>query len=169
MAKKLDSTYEPGSRSRSWLKIKNHLAQEFVVGGYLPGVGSRGRLGALLLGVYALGQDAPVGSCTLRRTGRHRLHRRRLTRLLRLLEPLAGPTARSPRSRRLKEAIWVEPELVAEVAFTEWTGAGILRHPSYKGLRDDKDPREVVREMGNSPCPEPSGVGRSASGWSTCP
>jgi ATP-dependent DNA ligase len=75
-----------------------------------------------------------------------------LTRLLRLLDPLrrdSPPFDPEPRPR-LKEAVWVEPEIVVEVAFTEWTGVGILRHPSYKGQREDVDPREVAREVGNS-------------------
>jgi bifunctional non-homologous end joining protein LigD len=146
VAKRLDSHYEPGVRTRQWLKIKNHLAQEFVVGGYLPGEGSRGRLGALLLGVYD-------GDGKLRFAGRvgTGFTEAELSRLLRLLDPLRRDTPPfDPEPKpRLKEAIWVEPEVVVEVAFTEWTGVGILRHPSYKGQREDVDPREVVREVGS--------------------
>ena len=75
-----------------------------------------------------------------------------LTRLLRLLDPLRrdSPPFDPPPPRPVaREATWAEPEIVVEVAFTEWTGVGILRHPSYKGQRDDKDPREVVREVRN--------------------
>jgi bifunctional non-homologous end joining protein LigD len=158
LAKRLDSAYEPGVRTRNWLKIKNHLAQEFVVGGYLPGEGSRGRLGALLLGVYE-GDEKSAGDTPeppgLRFAGRvgTGFTEAELSRLLRLLDQLQRDTPPfDPEPKpRLKEAIWVEPQLVVEVAFTEWTGVGILRHPSYKGQRDDKDPRDVVREVGNSP------------------
>ena len=147
MAKRLDSVYEPGVRSRDWLKIKNHLSQEFVVGGYLPGEGSRGRLGALLLGVY----DGDGKFCFAGRVGTG-FTEAELTRLLRLLDPLrrdTPPFDPPPPRPTAKEALWVEPEIVVEVEFTEWTNVGILRHPSYKGQRTDKDPREVVREMGN--------------------
>ena len=145
IAKRLDSHYEPGVRTRSWLKVKNHLSQAFVVGGYLPGEGSRGRLGALLLGVYQ--DDGRL--CFAGRVGTG-FTEAELTRLLRLLDPLRrDPCPFDPEPQpRLKEAIWVEPQIVVEVEFTEWTGVGILRHPSYKGQRDDKDPREVVREVG---------------------
>ena len=75
-----------------------------------------------------------------------------LTRLLRLLDPLrrdTPPFDPTPPRPVAKEATWVEPEIVVEVEFTEWTGVGILRHPSYKGQREDVDPRDVVREVGN--------------------
>jgi bifunctional non-homologous end joining protein LigD len=146
VAKRLDGTYEPGLRARHWLKIKNHLAQEFVVGGYLPGEGSRGRLGALLLGVY----DGDGKLCFAGRVGTG-FTEAELTRLLHLLDPLRRDTPPfDPEPKpRLKEAVWVEPEIVVEVAFTEWTGVGILRHPSYKGQREDVDPGDVVREVGN--------------------
>jgi bifunctional non-homologous end joining protein LigD len=147
VAKRLDSLYEPGVRTRNWLKVKNHLAQEFVVGGWLPGEGSRGRLGALLLGVYQ--DDGKL--CFAGRVGTG-FTDAELTRLVRLLDPLrrdSAPFDPPPPKPVAKEATWVEPEIVVEVEFTEWTGVGILRHPSYKGQRDDKDPREVVREVGN--------------------
>ena len=157
VAKRLDSVYEPGVRTRHWLKVKNHLAQDFVVGGYLPGEGSRGRLGALLLGVYDtddVGDTPEPRVRNLRFAGRvgTGFTEAELSRLVRLLDPLRRDTPPfDPEPKpRLKEAIWVEPEIVVEVAFTEWTGVGILRHPSYKGQREDVDPREVVREVGNS-------------------
>ncbi|HET9772345.1 MAG TPA: non-homologous end-joining DNA ligase, partial [Acidimicrobiia bacterium] len=128
VAKRLDSLYEPGVRTRQWLKIKNHLSQDFVVGGYLPGEGSRGRLGALLLGVYQ--EDGNL--CFAGRVGTG-FTDAELTRLLRLLEPLrreTPPFDPPPPRPVVKEGLWVEPEIVVEVAFTEWTGVGILRHPS---------------------------------------
>jgi bifunctional non-homologous end joining protein LigD len=146
VAKRFDSLYEPGGRTRHWLKVKNHQSQEFVVGGYLPGEGSRGRLGALLLGVYL--DDGRL--CFAGRVGTG-FTEAELTRLALLLDQRRRDTPPfDPEPKpRLKEAIWVEPEIVVEVAFTEWTGGGILRHPSYKGQREDKDPREVTREVGS--------------------
>ncbi|HKY76761.1 MAG TPA: hypothetical protein VJS45_11505, partial [Acidimicrobiia bacterium] len=137
---------EPGVRTRHWLKVKNHHAQEFVVGGYLPGEGSRGRLGALLLGVY----ESDGRLCFAGRVGTG-FTDAELTRLLGLLDPLRRDTTPfdpPPPRPTAKEAIWVEPELVVEVEFTEWTNVGILRHPSYKGQRADVEPREVMREVG---------------------
>jgi bifunctional non-homologous end joining protein LigD len=143
VAKRLDSRYEPGRRSTSWIKIKTMRRQEFVVGGWLPGKGRRREsIGALLLGVYE-----PDGS--LRHVGRvgTGFSDKELDRLARLLAPLAqadSPFTSGERAPR--GAVFCEPRLVAEVEFAEWTGAGNIRHPSYKGLREDKDPREVVRE-----------------------
>jgi len=142
VAKRLDSSYEPGRRSRAWLKVKNHMAQELVVGGWLPGEGNRsGRLGALLVGYYDDG--------VLRYAGRvgTGFNERELVRLQGLLDPLARDTSPFVPKPPLKLARYVEPQLVAQVEFTEWTQAGIVRHPSYKGLRDDKDARDVVREV----------------------
>jgi bifunctional non-homologous end joining protein LigD len=143
MAKRLDSTYRPGARSRTWVKIKGVRRQELVVGGWLPGKGKREeRIGALLVGVYET-------DGTLRYVGRvgSGFSEQELDRLERLLGPLRrdsspfGTGVRPPR-----EAVFCEPKLVAEVEFSEWTSGGSLRQPRYKGLRDDKDPREVVRE-----------------------
>jgi bifunctional non-homologous end joining protein LigD len=140
VAKRLDSTYEPGVRSRCWLKVKNHLSQDFVIGGYLPGEGARARLGALLVGIYEGERLVFAGRVG---TG---FTEAELTRLFRLLEARRRPDSPFDPKPPMREAIFVEPDLVAEVAFTEWTGAGILRHPAYKGLRDDRDPKDVVRE-----------------------
>jgi bifunctional non-homologous end joining protein LigD len=143
VAKRLDSTYEPGRRAGSWLKIKTMGRQEFVVGGWLPGKGRRREtIGALLLGVFE-----PDGA--LRYVGRvgTGFSDRELTRLGGLLAPLErddSPFARGERPPR--EAAFVEPRLVAEVDFAEWTSAGNIRHPSYKGLREDKEAAAVVRE-----------------------
>jgi bifunctional non-homologous end joining protein LigD len=145
VAKRLDSPYEPGARSRCWLKVKNQLSQEFVIGGWLPGEGSRARLGALLLGVYEGDRLVYAGRVG---TG---FTEAELDRLLKLLEARRRPDSPFSPPPPVKGAIWVEPDLVAEVEFTEWTRAGILRHPSYKGLRDDKDPKEVVRELLETP------------------
>jgi bifunctional non-homologous end joining protein LigD len=143
LAKRLGSTYEPGLRSSSWLKIKSVRRQELVVGGWLPGNGKREqRIGALLVGVYE-----PDGR--LRYVGRvgSGFTENELDRLERLLGPLRRESspfqsgASPPR-----QALFSEPRLVAEVEFSEWTSRGSLRQPRYKGLRDDKDASDVVRE-----------------------
>lgn len=141
IAKRLDSRYLPGRRSRDWLKVKNVRRQEVVIGGWLAGQGRRtGELGALLVGYYAGGDLRYAGKVgTGFDTDSLAMLSDRLERLQRDHSPFTG---RQPQ----KDARFVEPELVCEVAFSEWTAAGTLRHPSYQGLRDDKPAREVVRE-----------------------
>jgi bifunctional non-homologous end joining protein LigD len=141
VAKRLGSTYQPGRRGRNWLKIKNVRGQEMVIGGWLPGKGRRGGLiGALLVGYYDDGElrfagkvGTGFGEEDLRMLGE------RLEPLRRDSSPFAG---RQPE----RGSIFVEPKLVAEVDFGEWTRAGTMRHPAYKGLRTDKPARDVVRE-----------------------
>jgi bifunctional non-homologous end joining protein LigD len=149
VAKRLDSRYEPGRRSGAWLKIKNVRRQEVVVGGWLPGQGARkGRLGALLAGVYEAGDDAEGGEPRLRYVGRvgTGFTEAELARLDDLLAPLRRDESPFGLGKPPKESIFCAPELVAEVGFSEWTRTGTLRAPRYLGLRDDKNPREVVRE-----------------------
>ena len=149
VAKRLDSRYLPGRRSRAWLKVKNTRSQELVIGGWLPGQGSRaGTLGALLVGHY---EDSGEGR--LRYAGRvgSGFTQAELRRLAGLLEPLE--TRKSPFEGRQppKQSVFVEPRLVAEVAFREWTAARTLRAPVYKGLRTDTDPAGVVLEREEAP------------------
>jgi bifunctional non-homologous end joining protein LigD len=143
MAKRLDSSYQPGRRSDAWLKIKNHQGQELVIAGWLPGEGGRsGRIGALLLGYYQDGKLVYAGKVG---TG---FTERMLDRLQALLEPLrrkASPFEAGVAPPR--RAIFTDPRLVAQVEFTEWTASGQLRQPSFKGLQDDRDPRSVAREI----------------------
>ncbi len=155
IAKRLDSTYEPGRRTPSWLKIKNTSRQEVVVGGWVPGDGKRrDRIGALLVGVReddgALRHVGRVG------TGFTEAELDRLAEKLRPLEredsPFAPGGPKIPRG-----AVFAEPELVAEVEFREWTDGGQLRAPSYKGLRDDKPAELVVREEANAVVAEVGG------------
>jgi bifunctional non-homologous end joining protein LigD len=145
VAKRLDSVYEPGRRSRSWLKIKNQNSQEFVIGGYVPGKGARSNtLGALLIGYYeSLEPDPRLRYAGKVGTG---FTESELQRLLALLEPRRRSTSPFSPPPRVKDAIFVDPEFVAEVRFTEWTHAGSVRNPTYLGLREDRDPRDVVRE-----------------------
>jgi bifunctional non-homologous end joining protein LigD len=144
IAKRLTSTYQPGARSSAWIKIKTTASQELVIGGWTPGKGSRsGGIGALLVGVHD-----PDGS--LRYVGRvgSGLSEREIARLEPILaahELSRSPFASGPRPPR--GARFTEPRLVAEVEFSEWTSAGSLRAPRFKGLRDDKPAAEVVREQ----------------------
>ena len=141
IAKRLEGPYRPGKRTKEWLKVKNVREQEVVIGGWLAGKGRReGEIGALLAGVYADGELKYAGKVG---TG---FGARDLALLKKALAPLERK--RSPFSGRQPEkgAKFVKPALVAQVEFAEWTNAGTLRHPSYKGLRDDKPATEVVRE-----------------------
>jgi len=144
MAKRLDSPYYPGKRTDAWRKVKNVRRQELVVGGWTRGEGNReGHLGSLLVGYYdetGLRYAGHVG------TG---FNAKTLADMEKALEPLArkdSPFADKVPTAYAKKSTYVEPELVAEVEFTEWTRDGKLRHPSYKGLRFDKAATDVVRE-----------------------
>jgi bifunctional non-homologous end joining protein LigD len=150
VAKRLDSRYVPGRRTRAWLKVKNTTSQDLVIGGWLPGQGRRtGTLGAILVGYHEDAKGGPI----LRYAGRvgSGFSDAELDRLSAELEPLR--TDESPFEGRQppREAVFVEPRLVAEVAFREWTAARTLRAPVYKGLRPDKDPSEVVLERPEPP------------------
>ncbi|MGW7259702.1 non-homologous end-joining DNA ligase [Streptomyces sp. NPDC054834] len=142
IAKRADGPYQP-RRSTDWLKLKCEQGQEFVVGGFTEPAGSRVGLGALLLGYHdhdgdrVLRYAGKVGTGFDRRT--LLALRERLDGLRRDTSPFTGPV-REARAR------WVAPELVAQIAFTEWTRDGMLRHPRFLGLREDKKPEAVVRE-----------------------
>jgi len=141
VAKKSDSTYEPGQRSRAWLKVKVKLEQELVIGGWMPGEGNRtGRLGALLVGYYDGDELRFAGRVG---TG---FSFNMLDLIGGQLAPLARDTSPFTDHVPYRDARFVEPALVAQVEFSEWTHLNTLRHPVFKGLRDDKDPRTVVRE-----------------------
>ncbi|HEY9475778.1 MAG TPA: non-homologous end-joining DNA ligase [Mycobacteriales bacterium] len=144
LAKRLDSPYQPGRRSNLWVKIKLTLNQEVVVGGWQPGEGRRsGTLGSLLVGVPGAGGLRYVGHVG---TG---FTETVLADLMDRLGPLERPTSpfadQIPRER-VRRAHWVWPRIVGEVRFTEWTRDGLLRHPSWRGLRPDKAPEEVTPE-----------------------
>ena len=155
VSKRRDARYEAG-RGGSWLKVKCLRRQEVVIGGFTEPSGSRTGIGALLVGVHepdgALRYVGKVG------TGFTDKVLRDLRRRLEALEQDQSPF--TPRPKGVGAAHWVKPELVAEVAFTEWTGDGKMRHPSFQGLRTDKPAREVVREEA-TPTEE---VGRRRSG-----
>jgi bifunctional non-homologous end joining protein LigD len=141
IAKRAASPYVHG-RSGDWLKLKCAREQELVIGGFTPPRGSRMRFGALLVGYYEDGELRYAGKVG---TG---FSERVLERLGTRLEALEAP--RSPFVRgggQPRDARWVEPRLVGQFAFGEWTRDGKLRHPRFLGLREDKAPREVVREV----------------------
>jgi bifunctional non-homologous end joining protein LigD len=141
IAKRADSSYT-SARSRDWLKFKCEQGQELVIGGYTAPRGSRVELGALLVGYYRNGRLEYAGKVG---TGFDRATLHELGGRLRKLRRDDSPFA-NPAEIRERGVSWTEPTLVAQVAFTEWTRAGRLRHPRFLGLREDKSPREVVRE-----------------------
>ena len=141
IAKRADSPYR-GTRSRDWLKLKCHLEQELVIGGFTAPRGSRTEFGALLVGYYDDGVLRYAGRVG---TGFDQSTLRELGARLRELEQDESPFERfkpiPPGTR------WARPELVAQLGFAEWTRDGRLRHPRYIGLREDKPASEVVREV----------------------
>jgi len=146
VAKRLDSRYLPGKRTRDWLKIKTHSEQEFVVAGYTKGTGRRASsFGSLVLAHYAGGELVYAGNVG---TG---FNSKEIEKLLDRLRPLrrdSSPFREIPKMPKVRrsDVIWVEPELVVEVEFAEWTHDGRLRAPSYQGIREDKSAHEVRRE-----------------------
>jgi bifunctional non-homologous end joining protein LigD len=160
VGKRLDSRYTPGRRGGGWIKIKNHHRQELVIGGWTEGRGVRAqRIGALELGVHdeqgRLRHAGRVG------TG---FDEPELQRLASLLEPLAREDSPFTGPQPPRGAHFVAPRLVCEVEFSEWTHAGKVRQASYKGLRQDKDPAEVVRERVQPPEESPSKLFKSTGG-----
>jgi bifunctional non-homologous end joining protein LigD len=146
IAKRLDSRYTPGRRSEGWLKIKHSGRQELVIGGWTEGKGSRShRIGALHLGVYEQGMLRYAGRVG---TG---FDEQELERLAGLLGALARADSPFAGRQPPRGAHFVEPRLVCEVEFSEWTRAGMLRQPSYKGLREDKPATAVMRERALPP------------------
>ena len=144
VAKRLDSPYLPGKRSPTWIKVKNILTQEVIVGGWTPGEGHRqGRFGSLLLGIPSETRLQYVGQVG---TGFSEAVLDDLGAKLDSLRSQTSPFSNEVPRRYAKVATWVEPKLVGEVTFSEWTADGRMRHPSWRGIRDDKDPGEVRRE-----------------------
>jgi bifunctional non-homologous end joining protein LigD len=143
VAKRLDSPYEPGRRSGAWVKVKHTRRQELVVGGWLRGdMGRSRRLGALLVGHRdEQGCLRYVGKVGMGYSDADRQELR--TRLQALAREDSPFTGRQP----VENAIFTDPALVAEIEFAGWTSSGMLRHPSYKGLREDVAPADVVREV----------------------
>jgi bifunctional non-homologous end joining protein LigD len=146
MAKKAGSKYEPGKRSRDWLKLKTTLRQEFLICGWTKGKGRRERLfGSLVLGMRRGEELVWVGNVG---TGFSEDEIERLLAKLRPLERKTSPFTTEPVMPRVRKGdiVWVTPKLVCEAEFAEWTHDEHLRAPRYLGLREDKEPEEVRRE-----------------------
>lgn len=141
VSKLAESPYE-STRSRNWLKIKCLRRQEFVIAGYT--LSDKGiPFSSLILGVYEKGKLIYAGRAG---TGFSNQMRVDLKKTIDKLARKTRPIAVIPSDPGLRRAVWAEPSLVGEVAFTEWTDEGIIRHPSFQGLREDKKPTDVVRE-----------------------
>ncbi len=145
LAKRHDSPYLPGRRSPAWIKVKHQRMQEVIIGGWSPGAGRReGGIGSLLLGVPdeegRLVYAGHVG------TGFTEAMLADLGARLRASERRTPPFADEVPRAHAKDAHWVTPRLVGEVRFSEWTRDGRMRHPTWRGLRPDKDPEDVRRE-----------------------
>jgi len=138
IAKIATSPYEPGVRSRAWLKVKVRGESEFVVGGYTPPQGSRTELGALLVGLYHNGKLRYAGKVG---TGYTQAVLHDLGTKLKRLQTSESPFDPPP---RIAGATWVRPRLVAQLAYAEWTADGKLRQPAFLGLRTDKRPEECT-------------------------
>jgi bifunctional non-homologous end joining protein LigD len=141
MAKRRDSVYQPGKRSRDWLKVKLRHEQELVVVGWLPGQGTHKDLGSLIVAVNRDGELRHAGQVG---SG---IDRRRRRELLEAMEPIRRETSPLAAPPRLPKAHWVEPRIVITAEFAEWTSDDLLRQPAFKGVLIDRDPAQVVREV----------------------
>jgi len=151
IAKRRDSTYQAGTRVNSWLKLKLDKSQEFVIGGYKPKAGS---FEALLTGYYENRRLVFSGKV---RNGFGSLSRATRVKMMQPLITAKCPFTNLPGIKKgrfgegitaedMESLVWLKPKLVAQCAFTEWTNSGMLRHPTFRGLRDDKEANDVVRE-----------------------
>ncbi len=143
VSKRAASTYQ-ATRGRDWQKVKCGMRQEFVIGGYTDPQGSRAGFGALLLGVY---DGTDLHYCGKVGTGFDDAMLKTLSTALEKHATDKPPFVDPPTGAEGRRAHWVKPKLVGEISFTEWTRDGTLRHPSFQGLREDKRPRDVVREQ----------------------
>ncbi len=155
IAKQADSPYLPGRRTRTWLKMKVQQQQEFVIGGYTEPKGARSHFGAIIVGVYH-GRDLHyVGRVG---TGFNERSLRDAHRKFQPLKTKTCPFVNLPAARKrsfgggltraeMKHCTWLKPKLVCQIRFSGWTDDDSLRHPVFLGFRDDKNPREVVREI----------------------
>jgi bifunctional non-homologous end joining protein LigD len=152
VAKKRDSVYRAGTRVTSWLKLKLNKGQEFVIGGYKPDAGS---FQSILVGYYEARKLIFAGKV---RQGFNPVVRARLLKEMRPVLKKECPFANLPTSRKshfgegitveeMAELCWLKPKLIAQISFTEWTNYGLLRHATFEGLRDDKAPRAIAREV----------------------
>ncbi|SDS11590.1 DNA ligase D [Gramella sp. MAR_2010_147] len=141
MAKKADSTYTPGYRTEKWLKVKANESLETIICGYTDSEGAL--FGSLILGIVKDTDFEYIGNCG---TGFSNKSQQELLKKMKELETTAIPFKDKPNLKGRK-ANWIKPELVCEVTFSEWTSAGRMRHPVYKGLREDKPTKEINTEL----------------------
>ncbi|MCU1265689.1 MAG: ligase [Acidobacteria bacterium] len=151
---KLANSHYESARSRNWLKVKCAKQQEFVIAGYTPSSRGLPGFGSLVLGVYEKGKLIYAGRVGTGFTFKQRRD------LKKQLDNYSRPTSALtvvPKDPGLRETHWTQPKMIAEVAFTEWTSDGSVRHPSFQGLREDKNPKEVIREqpVGGTVKPKP--------------
>ncbi len=156
LAKLKDSKYQAGRRNPAWVKYKWSLEQEFAIGGYTSPKGTRTCFGALLVGYYQGGRLICAGKVGtgFDERGLKALHRQ-FQAITRETCPFANLPVRPGSGagltrRQMRECTWLEPKLVCQVRFAEWTRDGLLRQPSFLGLRDDKEPKDVIRETGSA-------------------
>jgi bifunctional non-homologous end joining protein LigD len=163
VAKRANDPYREGERTRSWLKVKCLQRQEFVIAGFTDPGGSRTAFGALLVATRD-GANSPLRYAGKVGTGFDERTLRSLHARLKPLERQTPPVDKASARGVARNVHWVEPKLVAEIAYTEWTGDGRLRHPIYLGLREDKIAAEIVEERAAPPpAPaEPSRAGEPA-------
>lgn len=151
IGKRKDSAYQPGKRSGAWIKCRVNRGQEFVIGGYFPGLHG---FDSLIVGYYD-GDELMYVART--RNGFVPASRRQVFSKLKHLVTATCPFVNLPETRRsrfgeelnaekMKKAVWLRPDAVAQIEFLEWTGGDRLRHSKFVGLREDKDPRSVVKE-----------------------
>lgn len=169
IAKRADSLYHPGERTRDWLKIKTSNRQEVVIGGYTKNEGSSKPFSSLLVGVFEKGQLHYTGKIG---TGFNIQLQKQLLQQFKPLEIKRSPFITVPdinKPSRFRpnppkaEAVWIKPQLVCEVGFREMTSDGVMRHPSFEGMRTDKDATQVTREQ-KVPVKEVVGSGQQAAG-----
>jgi ATP-dependent DNA ligase len=151
VGRRKDSAYQPGKRSGAWIKYRVNRGQELVIGGYTPGPHG---IGAIIVGYHP---DAGLTYVARIRNGFVPASRRQVFEKLRPLARVECPFVNLPETRKtrwgdaltaekMKKCIWVNPELVAQIEFLEWTESDHLRHAKFAGLRDDKNPRRVIKE-----------------------
>ena len=156
VGKRKDSLYQPGKRSGAWIKYRVNRGQEFVIGGYFPGPHG---FDSLIVGYYD-GEKLMYVART--RNGFVQASRRQVFSKLKHLVTPACPFVNLPETRRsrfgeelnaekMKKAVWLKPEAVAQIEFLEWTEGDRLRHSKFVGLREDKNPRSVVKEQAGKP------------------
>ena len=142
IAKKADSEYSPGTRSENWLKIKTVESQEAIICGFTDSNTGGSPFGSLILGMHKEGELLYIGNCG---SGFSSSEKKELLKQLTTLETSKNPFDKAPNLKGRKPN-WVRPELIAEVKFSEWTKSGHLRHPVFKGLREDKSTNEIKKE-----------------------